>query len=172
MEGHSGRDSTTTAPAPSPKRMQVPRSSQLMNRLRFSAPITRPYLREALSRHSTVCRAKRKPLQAALRSEAQRCRGGRFSSCCMQQAAEGTSVSGVRVATMHAPIWSAEMPAFSRARRAASTVMSVMVSPSARWWRWVMPVREVIHSSLVSTILAMSSLVTSLEGRLCRSPGS
>ena len=89
---------------------------------------------------------------------------GRPSSRCNKQAAEGTRVSGVSVATMHAPMESAGMPEDSSALRAACTVMEVKVSPSAMWRRREIPVREVIHSSLVSTILARSSLVTILDG--------
>ena len=41
--------------------------------------------------------------------------------------------------------------------------MSVWVSV-VQWWRVWIPVRVVIHSSLVSTILARSSLVTIFAG--------
>ena len=67
------------------------------------------------------------------------------------------------MATTQAPMSSGEIPAFSSACRAAPTHMSVWVSV-VQWWRVWMPVRVVIHSSLVSTILARSSLVTIFAG--------
>ena len=163
MEGQPFRHSTTAAPAPSPKRMQVPRSSQLVTRLRVSAPTTRPYFRgEAFSRHSMVWRAKRNPVQAALRSK-QGMSPGRPSSRWRTQAAEGTRVSAVTVATTQAPISSGETPARSSAARAAPAHREPWVSDT-QWRRRRMPVRLVIHWSVVSTIFAMSSLVTTRWG--------
>ena len=57
------------------------------------------------------------------------------------------------------------MPALSSARRAAAVARSEVSSPSAAMWRWRMPVRAAIHSSLVSTIFDRSSLVSTLSGR-------
>ena len=56
-------------------------------------------------------------------------------------------------------------PAASSARRAAPSARSTVVSPSAAIWRWRIPVRAAIHSSLVSIRCARSSLVTTMAGR-------
>ena len=57
-DGHSGRYSTTAAPAPSPKRMQVLLSDQSTIRLIASPPTTSANRRgDAASRHSAVCSA-------------------------------------------------------------------------------------------------------------------
>ena len=55
-------------------------------------------------------------------------------------------------------------PASSRARRAARNAMSALPLPSSRTRRSLIPVRTVIHSSLVSTIFSRSRLVTTLVG--------
>ena len=70
---------------------------------------------------------------------------------------------------MTAPISSLEMPAISSARSAASAPSERFVSPSAKC-RFRMPVRVEIHSSLVSTIVAISSFVTVLAGTLLPVP--
>ena len=64
---------------------------------------------------------------------------------------------------MHAPISSGATPAFFSAIRAASRHISECVS-STQWCRVLMPVRVVIHSSLVSTIFVRSSFVISFGG--------
>ena len=112
-----------------------------------------------------VWRANKKPVQAAFRSK-QGMSSGKPRAAWSPQAAEGTRVSGVTVATMQAPIWSGGTPASSRARRAASAVMEEKVSSPAQWRRVWMPVRLAIHSPLVSTIRSRSWLVTSLPGTL------
>ena len=66
-------------------------------------------------------------MQAAFRSK-QGMSQGSPSSRWRTQAAEGTRVSAVTVATMQAPIWSGVMPAFSRAALAAPTQSVVWVS--------------------------------------------
>ena len=72
-------------------------------------------------------------------------------------------MSAVTVATMQAPIWSGETPARSRAAFAADTHKEAWVSP-VQWCRRWIPVRLVIHSSLVSTIFSRSWLVTTFSG--------
>jgi hypothetical protein len=60
-------------------------------------------------------------------------------------------VSGVIVATMMSSMSAAAMPACSRADLAASLAMWLVNSSSRAMRRSRMPVREVIHSSEVST---------------------
>ena len=72
-------------------------------------------------------------------------------------------MSGETVATMQAPISSGRTPARARASPAAFTHRSVWVSV-VQWRRVLMPVRVVIHSSLVSTIFARSWLVMMFSG--------
>ena len=86
------------------------------------------------------------------------------SFCCTRQAVAGKSMSGVMVATIINSIWSAAIPAFSIARRAALAAMSEVNSLSAASRRSLMPVRVVIHSSVVSTIFSSSALVRILSG--------
>ena len=75
----------------------------------------------------------------------------------------GDRKSDENVAAMHTPISSGATPARSSAFFAASRHISAWVSVT-QWWRVLMPVREVIHSSLVSTIFSRSALVTSFGG--------
>jgi hypothetical protein len=55
-------------------------------------------------------------------------------------------------------------PAASRASRAAATAKSTVLSSSAAKRRFLIPVRAVIHSSLVSINSAQSSLVITRSG--------
>ena len=64
------------------------------------------------------------------------------------------------MASMSSPV----TPAFFIAMRAAAMPMSEVFSPGAAMRRCRMPVREAIHSSLVSTSWAMSSLVMTWAG--------
>ena len=57
-----------------------------------------------------------------------------------------------------------DAPAISSALCAAIAAWLLRVSPSPRMWRFLMPVLEVIHSSLVSTSFSMSWFVRNLEG--------
>ena len=128
MEGHSWRDSTTTAPAPSPKRIQLPRSSQLTMRLSASPPMTSAsFLSDAASRHSAVCSANTKPEQAAFRSK-HSVSVGSPSAFCTEQAVAGIRFSGVMVATMHTAISSGAAPLDASALRAAAMHSPVCVS--------------------------------------------
>ena len=73
-------------------------------------------------------------------------------------------MSGVMVATMIRSICSGVMPARSMASRAALVAMSEVNSSSAAMRRSLMPVRVVIHSSVVSTIFSRSALVRIRSG--------
>jgi hypothetical protein len=68
------------------------------------------------------------------------------------------------VATMMRSLCSAVTPARSIALRAALVAMSEVYSSSAAMRRSLMPVRVVIHSSVVSTIFSKSALVTTFSG--------
>ena len=56
------------------------------------------------------------------------------------------------------------MPASSSALSEASAARSEVQTPPSTTLLSLMPILDVIHSSLVSTILAMSSLVRTLGG--------
>ena len=73
--------------------------------------------------------------------------------------------SGVVVPKAMKSTSSGAMPAASRARRAAFSARSTVVSPSAAMWRRSIPVRVRIHSSVVSTFDSSSRLVTMRSGR-------
>src|SRR4051812_22746757 len=73
-------------------------------------------------------------------------------------------MSGVEVASTMRSMSAALRPAASSALRAAERARSLVNSPSAAIWRWRMPVRETIHSSLVSTRDSSSLLVTTRSG--------
>src|SRR6185312_15213508 len=92
------------------------------------------------------------------------------SLCCTRQAVEGNGMSGVMVATMIKSICSAVTPAMAMARRAASAPRSDVYSLSAAMWRSLMPVRVVIHSSVVSTIFSRSALVRIFVGTYAPTP--
>ena len=81
------------------------------------------------------------------------------------EAVEGKVLSGVVVARTMRSMSSAVILAVASAARAAASARSAVVSPSAAIWRCLMPVRAVIHSSLVSTMRARSSLVRTRSGR-------
>ena len=55
-------------------------------------------------------------------------------------------------------------PAFASASCAALVDMPELVSPSSAMRRSRIPVRETIHSSVVSTICSRSKLVSTLDG--------
>ena len=65
-------------------------------------------------------------------------------------------MSGVTVPTMMTSISLGSMPRVARHFLAASTQISLTPSPLASTWRSRMPVRDMIHSSLVSTIFSRS----------------
>jgi hypothetical protein len=84
--------------------------------------------------------------------------------CWMRATVLGKNMSGVTVQQTMASSSSASMPRRSRAIRRARTPMSEEAIPGSTHRRVRMPVRVKIHSSLVSTILARSSLVTTRSG--------
>ena len=86
-----------------------------------------------------------------------------------RHACDGTMLSGVMVAQITTPISSLGMPAIAIAFSAASVPRDRLVSWSAKC-RSEMPVRVEIHSSLVSTMVAISSLVTVRVGTLLPVP--
>ncbi len=75
----------------------------------------------------------------------------------------GIGASGVQVATITRSMSSGDRPLAASALPPAMTAMSARVSSSAIR-RLAMPTRLRIHSSLVSTVAARSSLVTTLAG--------
>ena len=149
---------TTAAPAPSPNRMQVERSDQSVKSLSFSAPITIA-VRAAPARMawSTVARAYEKPEQAVLMSYAA---GAWIPSLAATRVATfGHRSTELQVATTTRSMSAAVYPALASAFSAAAAAMSATVSsPAMR--RSTIPTRLRIHSSLVSTIWASSSLVS------------
>jgi hypothetical protein len=84
--------------------------------------------------------------------------------CCTRQAVEGNGMSGVMVATMTRSICSAVTPAIFIARWAALAARSEVNSSFAAMRRSLMPVRDVIHSSEVSTIFSRSAFVRIFSG--------
>ena len=80
-------------------------------------------------------------------------------------AVDGKIMSGVAVATMMRSMSAGVMPAAAIAARDARSARSDVCSSGAAMWRWRMPVRVRIHSSLVATRCASSSLVRTRTGR-------
>ena len=106
-----------------------------------------------------------KPEQAALTSKAPQ----RSPSCVLHGGRRGRARSG-RGWWWPAPgrrSTAGSTPACSMARRPASTDSDAVVPPTRRSR---MPVRSLIHASLVSIVLARSSLVTTLSGRAVPQP--
>src|SRR6185295_4314898 len=92
-------------------------------------------------------------------------------SCCwIVHDVAGMGMSGVTVAQMIRSTSAGGTPAASSAWRHASVANWDMTSPSPAIRRSRMPVRVVIHSSLVSTIFSRSRLVTTREGTLLPVP--
>ncbi len=165
MAASSGEGVNTTAPAPSPNRTQVRRSVQSTNLDSASIPTTRaqrntPAARAAPARATPYTN----PEQPALRS---RNAGslGRSSPAAMWGAVPGTGCSDTLVAAMSTSTWAGGSWAAARAARAASTPIWAGGAPGSNRCRVWMPVRERIHSSLVSILSARSKLVTRLGGR-------
>ena len=82
----------------------------------------------------------------------------------MRHAVFGNGMSGVMVATMMRSSCPAVTPAIFMARSAALAPRSEVNSSAAAMRRSLMPVREVIHSSVVSTIFSRSALVKIFSG--------
>ena len=141
----------TAAPAPSPNRTHVPLSVQSTSFDKVSAPISSAFSYIPLFiKASAICTAYRKPEQAALMSNATAWAAP--SNACTWQAVLGVSVSDEIVATIKSCISSAFIPAFKSAFFAAPAAKDVVVSSFTRC-RFRIPVRSVIHSSLVSTMV-------------------
>ena len=83
----------------------------------------------------------------------------------MRQAVAGKNMSGDAVAQRIRSTSAAKTPACSSAARAAAAPRSLVCSPSPAIRRSLMPVRDVIHSSLVSTIFSISAFVMTRAGR-------
>ena len=92
------------------------------------------------------------------------------SFCWIKHAVAGNGMSGVIVAQMIKLISSARTPACSIARRAAAAPMSDVHWSAAAMRRSLMPVRVVIHSSVVSSIFSKSAFVKMPSGKLCPIP--
>src|SRR3984957_8984850 len=82
-----------------------------------------------------------------------------------RSAVAGKAWSGVLVARMTASTSEGSALAWASASRAAAVPMKAAVSNGAAKWRWRMPVRSRIHSSVVSTVRDRSSLVTIRSGK-------
>ena len=195
---------TTTAPAASPKRMQVPLSVQSTKRDKESAPITKTFLkppptkkkkRIVISTDSSYelliilfdfipliwqaaeTRPKTNPLQAAVISYAKGffVQPSAFWICHQYRTNQHATFhsikreintcgaapkrsSGVEVHIRTKSISSGATSAISRALVAASTAKPTKLSLPDTTRRLRIPVRVAIHSSLVSTIFARSSL--------------
>ena len=76
----------------------------------------------------------------------------------------GIDASLLQVATMTRSMSPGDRPLPASALPPATTAMSVTVSSGPAYRRLMMPTRLRIHSSLVSTRAARSSLVTTLPG--------
>ena len=85
------------------------------------------------------------------------------NSFCTWHAVQGRITFDEMVATRIKSTSSGETPAFSSARRPACTAMDTVVS-SVMMCRLATPVRSCIHSSLVSTSLAISLLSIIYDG--------
>ena len=150
-EGSSpGSALSTAAPAPSPNRIQVPRSFQFTILDRLSEPISRAVLHKPAAIYAcAVLYANKNPVQAAFRSK--QAAWTAPSSFCTSQAAQGSSTSEVNVHTINRSISSGCTFPFSNARLAASAAMDTVVS-SSMICLLATPVRSRIQASLVSTI--------------------
>mmetsp|Transcript_10613 Transcript_10613/g.23740 ORF Transcript_10613/g.23740 Transcript_10613/m.23740 type:complete len:232 (+) Transcript_10613:731-1426(+) len=148
--------SSTIAPAPSPKRMQVPLSSQSRKRVRASAPITSTFLyAPEFMNCDAVTSPYRNPEQAAVRSKA-----AAFLAPIMLATEEASPKrsSGDEVATMTKSMSNASTPAFVRASIADVADISLSDVPSSMSLLFLMPVRFPIHASFVSTRETKASL--------------
>ena len=152
----------TTAPAPSPKRIAVERSFQSTILERVSLPTTNTLLAApVLMNCSAVVNANTKPEHTDCKSKA-----GHEApiAYCSMVAVAGKILSGVVVARIIRSKSDASMPAISSALLEAISAKSQVLSLVTRW-RCLMPVREVIHSSVVSIVFDKSSLVMTVGGR-------
>jgi hypothetical protein len=88
----------------------------------------------------------------------------RPSAAATKQAVDGNAISGVIVPQTIRSTSLGSRPAASSARRAAAVPRTAVDSPGPAMRRSLMPVRCVIHSSFVSTIVDRSSFVRRFSG--------
>ena len=131
----------------------------------LSAPTTTTFLHFPVSMNcEPVATAKRNPEQAAPKSYPHAFFAPILSQIIL--AVAGNKWSGVTVAQMSKSMSIGEIPRFSHSTFTASTAMSLVPNPSPfRMCRSEIPVRERIHSSLVSTIFSKSAFVRMSGGR-------
>lgn len=155
--------STTAAPAPSPTRTQVVRSVQSVTSDILSAPMTSARVAApARTAWSAVARACGNPAQTTLTSIA--AGEGMPRRAATRAAVFGDRSIAVEVATTTRSTVSGPCPAAASALAAACAASSSTGSSGPARWRVRMPTRLRIHSSLVSTMPARSSLVRILAG--------
>src|SRR3954447_24919210 len=128
-----------------------------------SVPITSTRSAPIAIRPWPVIKPYMKPEQAALTSNAPQ----RMPSSFCTAAALPHCLSGVVVASTSASTRRGSRPAISSAWRPDSTDSPIVLPPMRRSW---MPVRDTIHSSLVSIISASSWLVSTFSGRAVPQP--
>lgn len=154
---------TTAAPAPSPIRTQVERSVQSTMSPILSAPMTSARVAApARIAWSAVASAWVNPEQTTLMSIT-------AGEPMPRRAATRADMLGersmaVEVATRTMSMSEGCSPAVARALAAACAARSSTGSSGPPTCRVLMPTRLVIHSSLVSTMTARSSLVRTLAG--------
>ena len=152
------------APAPSPKRMHVLRSSQSINLEKVSEPTTKArFICPLAINEFAVVRAYTKPARTACTSKAKPC-------CipkpfCTMVATDGKVRSGVEVATKMASTSSILQFALVKASFAASMAIFEVVSFSDEKCRLSIPVLLRIHASLVSRLFSNSKFSTTRRGR-------
>lgn len=163
VSGAVGSAVTTAAPAPSPSRTQVERSVQSAMSAILSAPMTRARLAApARIVWSAVASACVKPEHTTLMSITA---GEPMPSRAATRAAMlGDRSIAVEVATRTRSMSEGASPAVASALAAACAAISSTGSSGPPTWRVLIPTRLVIHSSLVSTMAARSSLVSTLAG--------
>ena len=147
-----------SAAEPSAPSTAMLRSVQSTQRDRCSAPITRTRLLPVSSRPYAVRMAYMNPLQAAFTSIAGHVRP---NSAAIMGAVAGAIRSGVVVASTRKSMSEGSTKASSMARFPATTPRDFAEPPMRRSR---IPVRSVIHSSVVSRVLESSSLVTIRSG--------
>mmetsp|Transcript_680 Transcript_680/g.1898 ORF Transcript_680/g.1898 Transcript_680/m.1898 type:complete len:207 (+) Transcript_680:877-1497(+) len=158
----------STAPAPSPKRMHVFRSSQSTQRDSASAPMTRTFLYAPVCTNwDAVTTANRKPEHAAVRSNPTA-----FVAPIPEAtiAASPKRSSGEDVASTTMSTSEAATPALSSAPMAAEMASAEMEPSGPRRCLLLMPVRFAIHSSEVSTMDSKSTFVLRASGAAAPTP--
>src|SRR5262249_11053019 len=156
---------STTAPAPSPNRIQVVRSCQFSRRLSASEPTTKALpICPVLIKESATDNALRKPEHAALTSNAKAFLAPSNSARTHREVGKGWPGGEVAVTMGWRSL--ASLQASRGPGGAERPAMSALPLPSSSTRRCLMPVRTVIHSSLVSTIFSRSWLVITLGGSL------